>query len=71
MKNLAILSALAIAASVGIANAQMGGGMNQSGGMMNQQGMQGGTMNKRMWKKQMMAMKKQQTMVRRKNMSGM
>ena len=47
MRKLVILSALALAASVGIANAQMGGGMNQSGGMMNQQGTQGGMMKKR------------------------
>jgi hypothetical protein len=70
MKKLAILSALALAASFGSANAQMGGGMNQSG-MMNQQGTQGGMTNKRMSKKQMIAMKKKQMMMRRKNMSGM
>jgi hypothetical protein len=70
MRKLVILSALALVASFGTANAQMGGGMNQDG-MMNQQGTQGGMMNKRMSKKQMMAMKKKQMMMRRKSMSGM
>jgi ribosomal protein L19E len=70
MRKLAILSALALAASLGSANARMGG-MNQSqgDGTMNQQGTQGGMANKRMSRKQMMMRKNQ--MMRRNNVGCM